>query len=72
MTKAKQKCLTTSVPEAGRMLGIGRNAAYEAVKRGEIPSLRFGKLLRVPLAVLERMLRGEMVTDPNPRSDRPS
>lgn len=48
--------LTISVPEAGKRLGIGRNAAYEAARRGDLPVLRFGKRLVVPLAALERKL----------------
>jgi excisionase family DNA binding protein len=47
---------TTSVAEAGRALGLSRNAAYEAVKRGEIPTLRFGRKLVVPTAPLLKML----------------
>jgi excisionase family DNA binding protein len=49
---------TVSVPEAAKVLGIGRHAAYEAVKRGEIAVIRLGRLLRVPLAWLERKLEG--------------
>ena len=30
-------------PEAGRILGLGRNAVYNAIARGEIPVLRFGR-----------------------------
>ena len=37
-----------SVPEAGAMVGLGRNASYEAAKRGEIPTLDFGALKIVP------------------------
>ena len=37
-----------SVPEAGAMLGLGRNASYEAARRGDIPTIRIGKLIRVP------------------------
>ena len=48
--------LTISVPEAGRMLGIGRDAAYAAAARGEIPSLRLGRALRVPVAKLLELL----------------
>lgn len=34
---------TVSVPEAGRLFyGIGRNASYEAAKRGEIPTEAIG------------------------------
>jgi len=50
------KCETVSVPEAGAILGLGRNASYDAVQRGDIPAIRLGKKLRVPKAVLERML----------------
>ena len=54
MTNTEPK--TMSVPEAGELLGLGRDAAYEAAKRGEIPALRFGRLLRVPIVAIERML----------------
>jgi excisionase family DNA binding protein len=47
---------TMTVAQAGKVLGLGRNAAYEAVRKGEIPSLRLGKLIRVPMAALEKML----------------
>ena len=49
---------TLSVPEAGRRyFGIGRNASYEAARRGDIPTLRIGRrTLRVPIQALERML----------------
>jgi excisionase family DNA binding protein len=49
--------LVITVPEAGRRLKIGRNAAYEAAKRGEIPIIRIGRLLRVPVAILNEKLR---------------
>jgi excisionase family DNA binding protein len=47
---------TLSVDEAAAVLGIGRASAYEGVRRGEIPSIRIGRLLRVPTAALVRML----------------
>jgi hypothetical protein len=49
-------CMTFTVPEAGAMVGLNRNAAYAAAKRGEIPTISFGKLLRVPKAAWLRML----------------
>ena len=55
----ERRCLTVSVEEAGEILGCSRNTAYEAVRRGEIPVIRIGKLLRVPKAALERLLNGE-------------
>jgi hypothetical protein len=49
--------LTLTVPEAGkRYFGLCRNAAYEAAARGEIPTIKIGRLLRVPIRALERML----------------
>jgi excisionase family DNA binding protein len=48
--------LTISVPAAGRRLGIGKNLSYAAARRGELPVLRFGRKLRVPLAALDRLL----------------
>lgn len=47
-----------SVSEAAALLGISRNSAYEAVRRGEIPALRFGRSIRVPMAALDRLLSG--------------
>lgn len=47
---------TLTVKEAAELLGIGRNTAYEAVKRGEIPSIRIGSRVVVPRAAFERLL----------------
>ncbi|WP_206069835.1 helix-turn-helix domain-containing protein [Knoellia koreensis] len=48
--------LTVTVPEAGRALGIGRDAAYAAAERGEIPTLRLGRRLVVPTGRLLELL----------------
>lgn len=47
---------TISVPEAGEVLGIGREAAYNAARRGELPTLRLGRRLLVPTQALLDML----------------
>ena len=47
---------TYSIPEAAQELGIGRSAAYEAAKTGEIPTIRIGNRILVPIAALDRML----------------
>jgi hypothetical protein len=48
---------TISVPQAGkRYFDLGKNAAYAAAKRGELPVVRIGGRLRVPVVALERML----------------
>lgn len=43
---------TLTVEEAAAVLGIGRNSAYEAVRRGEIPSIRIGRRIVIPTARL--------------------
>ena len=48
-TKIRPRVYT--VPFAGAMVGLNRNKSYEAAKAGEIPTMRFGKLLKVPAAV---------------------
>ena len=48
--------ITLTIPEAARLLGIGRSAAYEAAKTGDIPTAKFGRRIVVPLAKLERLL----------------
>lgn len=48
--------LVYDVPTAGAMLGLGRGASYDAAKRGDIPTIRIGKLIRVPKAAFNRML----------------
>lgn len=40
--------LTLTVEEAAALLGISRNSAYEAVRRGEIPSVRIGGRIVIP------------------------
>ena len=49
--------LTLAVPEAGkRYFNLSRNASYAAAERGEIPTIRIGRLLRVPIRALEQLL----------------
>lgn len=48
---------TMSIPAAGRRyFGIGKNASYQAARRGELPVIRVGGRLRAPVVALERML----------------
>lgn len=46
----------TTIDEAAATLGISRAFAYEAVRRGEIPSIRIGRRILVPFAALNRLL----------------
>jgi hypothetical protein len=53
----EEECETLSVPEAGRRyFNLGRNGSYDAAKRGEIPTMKVGRLLRVPIRAMEHKL----------------
>ncbi|MGB3674851.1 MAG: helix-turn-helix domain-containing protein [Candidatus Nanopelagicales bacterium] len=52
--------LTVTVEEAASLLSLGRTAAYEAARRGEIPTRRLGRRLIVPVpALLAWLAAGE-------------
>ena len=55
--------MTLTVTEAAELLGIGRSAAYEATRRGQIPTLRIGRRILIPWAALERLLRDPAAAD---------
>ena len=44
--------LTLTVEEAGQILRVGRNTAYELVRYGKLPSVRVGKQIRIPRQAL--------------------
>lgn len=52
----RTKRLTMTVQEAAKKLGIGRNQGYDAARRGEIPTIKIGKRLLVPVVALEAKL----------------
>lgn len=56
MIECQENRLTLTVAQAASALGISRGAAYEAVKTGELPTLRIGRRVLVPRAALMRML----------------
>jgi excisionase family DNA binding protein len=44
--------VTLTVEEAASLLGLGRSAAYEAARRGQIPTRRLGRRVVVPVPAL--------------------
>lgn len=51
------ECRTMSIEDAGRIyFGLSRNSSYSAADRGDIPTIRIGKLRRVPIAAMEKRL----------------
>lgn len=47
---------TVSVEEAGEIIGLSRSSAYEAARRGDIPILRLGRRIFVPVPRLLALL----------------
>ena len=47
---------TVTVPEAAQLLGLSAWAYYEAVKRDEVPYVRVGRRVLVPVPKLREML----------------
>lgn len=48
--------LTYSVPEAAALLGISSWAAYEAIKKNELPHRKVGRRIVVPKVQLDAWL----------------
>jgi excisionase family DNA binding protein len=49
---------TYTVSEAATVLGIPRAKAYECVRTGELPSIRLGRRLVVPVKAVDDLLSG--------------
>lgn len=47
---------TMTVLDMAGVLGVSREAAYDAVRRGDIPSIRVGRKILIPTAKLAAML----------------
>jgi hypothetical protein len=48
---------TLSIEEAGRIyFNLSRNGSYDAANRGDIPTIKVGRLRRVPVVAMERRL----------------
>jgi excisionase family DNA binding protein len=49
-----------TVEQVAKRLYVGRSTAYNMVNSGEIPSVRFGRLIRVPASALEQYLSNKL------------
>ena len=58
-TEPTVETMTVHPEVAFKKLGVGRSSGYDALHRGEIPSMRIGRFFRVPIALLDKMLAGE-------------
>ena len=63
MTTAKkeesEQRLTLTVPQAGALLGCGKNKSYALAKAGVIPTIRLGSRLVVPKKKFLTWLNGQ-------------
>jgi len=50
-----------TLAEVASLLRISKNSAYEAAKRGEIPTIKIGRRVLVPADAFERLLSGKSV-----------
>jgi len=60
-TDYEQIPLLLSVKQLSSVLGIGRNAAYELVRSGQIKSFRLGDRIRIPKDALIEFLEEKTV-----------
>lgn len=58
----KEKLMLT-VSEVAALLRISRSSAYEAVRRNQIPAVKFGRTIRIPRAALCKCLLLEGTSD---------
>lgn len=52
--------LILTIDEAAAVLRISRQSAYEAARRGEIPTIRLGRRILVPLRALEKLIGADI------------
>jgi hypothetical protein len=72
MTETAQPPLTLSVPEAGKKyFGLSRERSYDAARRGDLPTIKIGRLLRVPVRALLQTRSRSRRTPRNRNSSRP-
>jgi excisionase family DNA binding protein len=62
---------TMTVEEAAKCLGISRAFAYESVRKGDIPSLRIGRRILVPIQKLRQLVDSAGAIEPEESEDDP-
>lgn len=55
--------LALTVEEAGALLGISRDLAYDLVNTRQLPSVRLGRRIVVPRRALEQLLETAVLSD---------
>jgi excisionase family DNA binding protein len=63
MAMKKNAPTVFTVGEVARILRIGRISAYQAIGRGDVPSIRIGRRILIPRMALEQMLIRPKLSD---------
>jgi excisionase family DNA binding protein len=63
MAMKKNAPTVFTVDEVARILRIGRISAYQAIERGDVPSIRIGRRILIPRMALEQMLSRPELSD---------
>jgi hypothetical protein len=56
IAKLSNESATLPLERAGQILGLKRGATYAAARAGDIKTIRFGRLLKVPTSWLKQKL----------------
>lgn len=56
MKRIEDLPLTLTVVHTAKVLGIGRNQTYEAVRTGQIRAVKIGARIVIPRAEIERLI----------------
>lgn len=54
--------LLLRVTETAQLIGLGRSKTYDLIARGELPSIRIGKCVRVPAEKLREWVNARLVS----------
>jgi excisionase family DNA binding protein len=54
--KPRRRAEVLTAAEAAALLRVSLKSIYKAANNGQLPVLRFGRIIRIPVHALERML----------------
>lgn len=59
MNKANVEPMLLRMSDVVELLQVSRGVAYELVNSGQIPSIRFGRSIRVPVEALRKWIESQ-------------
>lgn len=61
--------LLLRVSETAKIIGLGKSKTYDLIAKGELPSVRIGKCVRVPVASLKEWVDAQLPNKAQERGD---